>query len=60
MKKITDWVALCGPALLMAVGAAAVSAGVGMIYFPAGLIAAGVLTLASGVLLILGGGGDSV
>lgn len=37
-------------------GAAAVAVGVGMIYFPAGLIAGGALAIAGAVLSSLGGG----
>ncbi len=42
------------PTVLMVFGAAAVSIGVGMIYSPAGVIAAGGLAITGGVLLILG------
>ena len=39
-----------GPDALMVAGAAVISAGVGMIYPPAGVIAAGIFTLAVGLM----------
>ena len=44
-----------GAGIFLAGGAAGVSAGIGMIYLPAGVIAAGGLLLLAGVLSILGG-----
>ena len=43
------------PTLLLVLGAVGVSCGVAMIYLPAGMIAAGVLAIIGGVLLIRGG-----
>lgn len=43
------------PTGLLVLGAVAVSAGIGLIYLPAGIISAGGLTMALGVLLIKGG-----
>lgn len=43
------------PTILLVLGAIAVSCGVAMIYLPAGVIAAGVLAIIGGVLLIRGG-----
>lgn len=43
------------PTLLLVLGAAAVTAGVGMLCLPAGVIAGGVLTMLGGVALIRGG-----
>lgn len=43
--------------MLMVAGAASITVGVGMIYLPAGLIAAGVLAIAWWVLDSLGGDG---
>lgn len=40
-------------------GAVAVAVGAGMIYFPAGLIAGGVLTIAGAVFSSLEGGGEA-
>ena len=47
------------PTGLLVLGAVAVSCGIGLIYVPAGIIASGVLMIALGVLLILGGGDKS-
>ena len=44
--------------LVMIGGAAAVVVGIGLIYVPAGLIAAGILAMAGAMLSILGGGGE--
>lgn len=46
------------PTDLLVLGSVAVSYGIGMIYLPAGIIAAGVLSIIGGVLLIQGGGND--
>lgn len=47
------------PTMLLVSGAVGVSCGVAMIYLPAGVIAAGVLAIIGGVLLIRGEGGES-
>lgn len=47
-----------GPALLLALGAAAMSAGIGLIFMPAGLIAGGVMALTAGIAMIMGGEDD--
>lgn len=44
------------PTGLLLIGAAAVAYGIAMIYLPAGVIAAGSLTMTGGVLLVKGGG----
>lgn len=43
--------------IVLASGATLVSAGVAMIYLPAGLIAGGLLVIVGGILGSLGGGG---
>lgn len=50
------WLSRWGADLLLTAGAALVSVGVGWIYPPAGLIAAGALLIAGGVLWAKGGG----
>lgn len=45
--------------LVMLAGAAAIVVGAGMIYLPAGVIAAGVLALGGAVLDSFGGGGEA-
>ncbi len=57
MKRLKD--ALCKYAgdLVLLAGAASVTAGVLMIYIPAGLIVGGVLAIAGAVLASMGGGG---
>ncbi len=47
------------PTGLLVLGAVSISCGIGLIYLPAGMIAAGVLSILGGVLLIRGGGDDS-
>ena len=47
------------PTGLLVLGAVTISCGIGLIYQPAGIIAAGVLMMAMGVLLIKGGGEDN-
>lgn len=59
MKRILKIVGDMLPTSLLVLGAVAVSCGIGMIYFPAGVIAAGALAILGGVLLIRGGGEDS-
>ena len=44
--------------LVMLAGGALIAVGAGMIYLPAGLIAAGLLAVAGAVLNSLGGGGS--
>ena len=51
-RFMADW----GADLLMTFGGVLISAGVGWIYPPAGLIAAGTLLIAGGVLWAKGGG----
>ncbi len=58
VKGITKWINVRLPTSLLALGAVAVSMGVGMIYRPAGIIVAGVLMMLSGVLMIKGGDSD--
>lgn len=58
VKGITKWINVRLPTSLLALGAVAVSVGVGMIYIPAGTIAAGVLMMLAGVLMIKGGDSD--
>lgn len=41
--------------LLLTVGATAVAFGAGLIFLPAGFITGGVLAVAAGILLVLGG-----
>ena len=55
-KSSIQWLARTIPTALLILGAASFSVGVGMIYLPAGVIAAGALTMLAGVLLIKGGG----
>lgn len=56
MKALKDGVAAYATELMMTAGAILVSLGAGMIYFPAGIITAGVMLLAGAVLSCLGGG----
>ncbi len=56
MKALKDGVAAYATELMMTAGAVLVSLGAGMIYFPAGIITAGVMLLAGAVLSCLGGG----
>lgn len=58
MRPGRRWMSWGADALLLA-GAAAITAGAGLIFFPAGLIAGGALCIGCGILLALGnGGGD--
>lgn len=57
-KQLLNFVGDMLPTGLLVLGAAAVSCGIGMIYLPAGVIAAGALAIVGGVLLIRGGGDD--
>lgn len=56
MKKLRKAMAKYAADVVLIAGAAAVSVGTGMIYLPAGVIAAGVLMIAGVVLSSLGGG----
>lgn len=46
------------PTILLILGAVTAACGIGLIYPPAGVIAAGAAMMALGVLLIKGGAGD--
>lgn len=59
MKKLLKTAGDLLPTTLVVLGAVAVSVGIAMIYLPAGIIAAGILAAAGGVLLIQGGGEDN-
>lgn len=54
LKRVGDML----PTGLLVLGAVAVSCGIGMIYLPVGIVAAGALSIIGGVLLIRGGGDD--
>lgn len=56
-RRLARWAGCWGPDLLLVWGAGSVCAGVGWIYPPAGLIAAGVMLIAGGVLWAKGGDG---
>ena len=56
MKRLLKTLGDLLPTSLLVLGAIAVSGGIAMIYVPAGVIAAGVLAIIAGVLLIQGGG----
>lgn len=58
MKRLLKTVGDMLPTGLLMLGAVAVSFGIGLIYFPAGIIAAGALSIIGGVLLIRGGGDE--
>ena len=58
MKKISKALSRFGADLVLIAGAAAVAAGAGMIYLPAGLIAGGLLAITGAVLTSLDNGGD--
>ena len=55
MKRLANTLARRLPELVLIAGAAAASAGAGMIYLPAGLIAGGCLAMAGAVLSLMGG-----
>lgn len=55
-KRLAGWLGRWGADLLLVWGAGCASAGIGWIYPPAGLITAGVLLIAGGVLAAKGGG----
>lgn len=54
--RLTGWLGRWGADLLLAMGAVLISAGAGWVYPPAGLIAAGALCIAGGVLAAKGDG----
>lgn len=56
MKKRLNSVNNALPTGLLVLGAAAVSAGIGMIWLPVGVIAAGGMAIAGGVLMMMGRG----
>lgn len=56
MKKLLYAMSSALPTILLVLGAAAVSVGVGLLCVPAGIITAGAAAMAGGVLLIKGGG----
>ena len=55
--RLAGWLGRWGADLLLGLGAVLISVGVGWVYPPAGLVAAGVLLIAGGVLWARGGGG---
>ena len=55
VKRVAHGLLNLIPTLLIVLGAAAVSYGVAMIYLPAGIICAGILTVTGGVLMVRGG-----
>ena len=55
LKKLDDVL----PSALLILGGIVASAGIGLIYVPAGIIAAGAMIMSLGVLLIRGGGDAS-
>lgn len=59
MRNLRKALAKYAADLMMLAGAAAIVIGAGMIYLPAGVIAAGVLALGGAVLDSLGGGGEA-
>lgn len=59
MRNLRKALAKYAVDLVMLAGAAAIVVGAGMIYLPAGVIAAGVLALGGAVLDSLGGGGEA-
>lgn len=54
--RLAGWLGRWGVDLMLTFGAVLISAGVGWIHPPAGLITAGVLLIAGGVLWARGGG----
>jgi len=58
MKRIANCVMSHLAEIVMLVGAAAVSVGVGMMYLPAGLIAGGALAIAGAVMSLYGAGDE--
>ena len=61
LKQAAEAVRILGravPTVLVALGVAASAAGVGMIYRPAGVIAAGIMLIAAGIIMMSGGEGQ--
>lgn len=58
LRGVRNFLNVVLPSAFLLAGACAVTAGVCMIYLPAGMIVAGVLSMAGGILLIVGGGDD--
>lgn len=56
MRKLLENVNDALPTGLLVLGAAVVSAGIAMIWLPVGVIAAGGMTIAGGVLMMMGRG----
>ena len=56
MKALKEGIAAYATELVMLAGATLVSLGAGMIYFPAGIITAGVMLLAGATISCIGGG----
>lgn len=56
MKKLLEFANDALPTGLLVLGAAAVSAGIGMIWLPMGVIVAGGMAIAGGVLMMMGRG----
>lgn len=57
-EKLARWAARWGADILLVLGAGCVAVGVGWIFPPAGVIAAGVLLIIGGVLWARGSGGS--
>ena len=55
-NRLAAWFRRWGSDLLLSLGALLLSVGMGCVYFPAGLIAAGMLLIAGGVLAAKGDG----
>lgn len=58
LKRLQEGLRRWGTDLALVLGGAAIAAGAALIYLPAGLIAAGVLTIAGAVISSMGGGGE--
>ena len=56
MKKLWKFVNDALPTSLLVLGTAAASVGIGMIWLPMGVIAAGGMSIAGGVLMMMGRG----
>ena len=59
MKKKINSLCRCFSDLILIIGAATLSLGIGMIYVPAGVIAGGILLIIGGALEGLSGGDSS-
>lgn len=57
MKEIANCLMTHLAEMVFVAGAAAISVGVGMIFFPAGLITGGALAVAGAVISMIGGDG---